>query len=165
MQKIFPAVSPILLLPLLFFYGLTPTAQAQKTISPSVKGIGLGATYVKVTRRFGKPLSERDAGKDSCNGEKLELHYPGVVFTLDGETSLRYYVTISIDVTSAKYPVAPGISVGASLAKVQSKFGRNGKLTKETGGQKLSYSVKDGFADFYFRKNKLVRAVLRMNPC
>ena len=165
MQKTFPSVSSLLLLLLLFFCGLTLPAQAQKTISPNVKGIALGATYVKVTRRFGKPLSERDGGKDSCNGEKLLLSYPGVIFTLDGETSLRYYVTISIDGTSPKYPVAPGIAVGANLAKVQSKFGRGGKLTKEAGRQKLSYPVKDGFADFYFRKNKLVRAVLRMNPC
>lgn len=165
MQKIFPAVSPILFLLLLFFYGSTPTAEAQKTISPNVKGIGLGATYIKITRRFGEPLSSRDAGKDSCGGEMLVVSYPGLVFTLDGENSLRYYVTISIEVTSPKYPVVPGIGVGASLAKVQAKFGRNGKLTREAGGQKLSYFIKDGFADFYFRKNKLVRAVLRMNPC
>jgi hypothetical protein len=165
MRKIFPAISPLLLLPLLFFYGLAPSARAQKTISPSVKGIGLGATYIKITRRFGKPLSERDGGKDACSGEMLALRYPGLVFTLDGETSLRYYVTVSIEVTSPKYPFAPGIGVGASLAKVQAKFGRNGKRARDAGGQKLSYSIKDGFADFYFRKNKLVKAVLRMNPC
>jgi hypothetical protein len=152
-------------LPLLFFYGLAPGARAQKTISPNVKGIGLGATYVKITRRFGKPLSERDGGKDSCGGEMLVLRYPGMVFTLDGETSLRYYVTVSIEVTSPKYQFAPGVGVGASLAKVQAKFGRNGKRAKESGGQKLSYVIEHGFADFYFRKNKLVKAVWRMNPC
>jgi hypothetical protein len=165
MQKIFPGVLSIVLLLLLLFCGLTSSAEAQKKISPSVRGIKLGTTYVKVTRQFGEPLSERDGGKDSCNGEKLILRYPGVIFTLDGETALRYYIVISIEVTSPKYPFAPPVAVGASLAKVQSKFGRNGKLTKEAGGQKLSYLIKDGFADFYFRKNKLVRAVWRMNPC
>jgi hypothetical protein len=165
MRKLFPAVSTLILLPLLFFCGLTPDVQAQDSISLKVKGIEIGATYPQVTRRFGKPLSSSEDGENPCGSKKLVLRYPGLVFTLDGETSLRYFIVVAIEVTSPKYPVAPTIGVGASLAKVRSKLGRRGKLTKEAGGQKLSYFIRDGFADFHFRKNKLVKAVWEMNLC
>lgn len=164
MRKLFPAVSALILL-LLFFCGLTPNVQAQNAISLNVKGIGIGATYPQVTRRFGKPLSSSEGGDNPCGGKKLMLRYPGLVFTLDGETSLRYFIVVAIEVTSPKYPVAPTIGVGANLAKVRSKLGRKNELRKEAGGQKLSYSIRDGFADFHFRQNKLVKAVWKMNLC
>ncbi|MDQ3800059.1 MAG: hypothetical protein M3384_11440 [Acidobacteriota bacterium] len=166
MRKLFPAVSPlILLMLLLFFCGLTPGVQAQNAVSLNVRGIGIGATYPQVTRRFGKPMSSSEGGENPCGGKKLVLRYPGLVFTLDGETSLRYFTVVAIEVTSPKYPVASTIGVGASLAKVRSKLGRKNELTKEAGGQKLSYPVRDGFADFHFRKNKLVKTVWEMNLC
>ena len=165
MQKIFPTVASIILLLLLFSYGLTPPAQAQNTVSLKVKGIDIGATYVKVIRQFGKPLSSRHKGENPCGGKKLVLRYPGVVFTLDGETSLRYYTVVAVEVTSPKYFVTPTIGVGASLAKVRAKLGRNGTLAKEGGGQKLSYFITDGYANLYFRKNKLVKTVWEMNLC
>lgn len=165
MRKPFPTASALLLLLLLFFCRLTPNVQAQNTISLNVKGIEIGATYLQVIRRFGKPPSSSESGENPCGGKKLVLRYPGLVFTLDGETSLRYFIVVAIEVSSPKYPVAPAIGVGASLAKVRSKLSRKDKLLREADGQKLSYFIRDGFADFHFRRNKLVKAVWRMNLC
>ncbi len=79
----------------------------------------------------------------------------------DGQNS----IVVEIEVTSPKWEVASGISVGASLADVQTKFVQTDKPTKEKGLEKLSYFVNEGYANFYFRNKKLVKVNWEFNLC
>jgi len=93
------------------------------------------------------------------------LRYSGLVIKLDADGNGRNFSVISIEAVSPKWFVAPKIGVGATLEKVRAKFGRTEKPVKESGLEKLSYFITDGYANFYFRNKKLVRVIWEENLC
>jgi len=143
-----------------------PTAASAQTIDLEVKGVDVSASYQTVLRQLGKPLSSRKGGTNPCGNTKLTLRYSGLTITLDDDDGDgRNFSVVAIEVTSPKWEVAPGISVGASLADVQAKFAQTEKPTKERGLENLSYFVAEGYANFYFRNKKLVKVIWEFNLC
>ncbi len=144
---------------------ILPTNLLAETIDLKVKGVTVGASYKTVLRRLGKPLSGKKGGTNPCGNTKLTLRYSGLVIKLDDDGSGRNFTVISIESTSPKWSVASGISIGANLKKVQTKFGKTEKPIKELGLEKLSYFIQDGYANFYFRSKKLVKVIWELNLC
>ncbi len=129
-----------------------------------IKGVGIGASYQEVLRQLGKPLSNRKGGTNPCGGTKQVLRYSGLTITLD-EGEDRQNIVVLIEVTSSKWEIASGISVGASSEDVQAKFGQPDDTTTESGLEVLRYFDGDGAVDFYFRNKKLVKVNRDLNLC
>jgi len=141
-----------------------PTVSAAQTIDFKVKGVGIATSYQTVLRQLGKPLSSRKGGTNPCGGKKQVLRYSGLTITLD-EDEDKQNIVVLIEVTSPKWKVASGISVGASLKDVQAKLGQSVELSKESGFEVLTYLDGDGAIAFYFRNKKLVKVTRDLNLC
>ncbi len=148
----------------LIFFTL-PTIASAQTIDLKVKGVDVGASHQTVLQQLGKPLSSRKGGTNPCGSTKQVLRYSGLKITLDEDADERNYTVVEIEVTSPKWEVASEISVGATLADVQTKFAQTEAPTKEKGLENLSYFVTDGYANFYFRNKKLVKVNWELNLC
>jgi len=144
-------------------FALSITASAQR-IDLQVNGVEVGATEAIVVQKLGKPSSRKKGGIVPCHdGETLlTLRYPGLVLELAEDINGNFTV-FTVTVTSPKWSVS-GISVGASVEDVRKKFG-SGKLTKEKGLVYLSYYITDGYANFVFQNNKLVKVDWELNLC
>jgi hypothetical protein len=152
----------------LFFVSLIlftlPTGAVAQTIDLKVKGVDIGASYQTVLRQLGKPLSNRKGGTNPCGGTKQVLRYSGLKITLD-EDEDKQNIVVLIEVTSPKWEVASGVSIGASLENVRAKFSQSHDLSKESGFDVLTYSDGDGALTFYFRNKKLVKVTRDLNLC
>lgn len=136
-----------------------------KTIKLEVKDIDIGTKYKTVIRQLGKPLSSKKGGENPCGGEKLVLKYSGLEVTFDVESENdRNPIVVFVEVSSPKLEVS-GIKIGASLEDVRAKFGKSSELRKEEGFDNIGYFVKDGYANFYFRNDKLVKITWELNMC
>lgn len=120
-------------------------------ISPRINGLDMGAKYPDIVRKLGRPLSDRRGGKVPCGGAMRTLYYNGLVLRLEtgGRESFGLY---KVEVTSSKWAVS-GIRVGASRSELVKKFGRG------------PYFINEGFARFYFRKNRLIKMQWEFNFC
>lgn len=141
-----------------------PADDLPQTIKLEVKSVDIGTSYRDVLRRLGKPLSSKKRGTNPCGGTKLTLSYPGLTVNLDPDADEQNFIVVFVEVTSPNWEVS-GISVGASLEDVRAKFGKSSKLRKESGLDTIGYFVTEGYADFYFRKNKLVKVSWELNLC
>ena len=137
---------------------------AQQTIDLQINGVGIGATEAAVVQKLGKPSSKKKGGIVPCyNGDTLlTLRYPGLVLELTEDLSGNFFV-FTTTVTSPKWSVS-GINIGANVNEVQKKFG-NGKIMKEEGLEYLSYYITDGYANFVFKKKKLIKIDWELNLC
>jgi hypothetical protein len=153
------------LLSILFVFLVFPVTIFAQTLDLKVKGIGVGTSYSTVLKKLGKPLSSKKHGSFPCdNGNSmLTLRYSGLVIKLIQDNNNQYFVA-SMEVTSPKW-AASGIKIGASIREVQKRFGQNNNLSKERGLENLQYFNGDGYADFYFRNNKLTKVVWELNAC
>ncbi len=79
------------------------------------------------------------------------LRYDGLVLRLEegGTKPLGLY---KLEIASPNWLVS-GLRVGASRSKVVSKLGRG------------PYFIEDGFAHFYFKRNRLVKMQWEFNFC
>lgn len=142
-----------------------PIVASAQTIDLEVKGVDIGASYQTVLRQLGKPLLSRKGGTNPCGNTKLTLRYSGLTIILDDDGDGRNFTVVAIEMTSPKWEIAPGISVGVSFTDVQAKFAQTENPTKENGLENLSYFVTDGYANFYFRNRKLIKVVWELNLC
>lgn len=69
-----------------------------------------------------------------------------------------------MEVTAAKWQISGKARVGENVENVRTKFGV-GNLSKKNGLDNLSYYITDGYANFYFRNNKLVKVNWELNVC
>ena len=142
-----------------------PADDSPEMIKLQIKGIYIENSYYKdVLRQFGKPLSSKKRGTNPCGGTKLTLRYPGLIINLDPDENEQNFFVVFAEITSPEWEVS-GIRIGASLEDVQAKFGKSSELSKESGLETIWYYAGDGGADFYFRKNKLVKITWEMNLC
>jgi len=143
---------------------LSLTASAQETIDLQISGVEIGATETTVVQKLGKPSSRKKGGIVPCHDGEMLLtwRYPGLTLefweNLDGK-----FIVFTATVTSPKWSVS-GINIGASVADVRRKFG-DSDLTKEKGLDYLSYYITDGYANFVFKKNKLIKIDWEVNMC
>jgi len=145
-----------------------PTIVSANEIDLRINGIGLGTSQSTVFRQLGKPLEIKKGEYDECGGDiRKILRYSGLTIELLGDGNGRNFTVTSIEVSSSKWLVASKIRVSVSPKSVQAKFGLPYNKGKEEGLQFYSYINKgnDGFADFYFRGNKIVKISWEYNPC
>lgn len=153
------------ILPLILFFLIAFTVDiSAQMVELNLNGIGIGTARKDVFKKLGKPLSTRIDGEFPChNGKKLVTKYSGLTFEMiDNENETDFFVATVI-VTSKKWTVS-GIRIGASLEEVKNKFG-NEEARKEYGFDVLSYPNGDGYANFFFKKNKLVKISWELNVC
>jgi hypothetical protein len=118
-----------------------------------------------VIRKLGKPLSARKGAGFPCDdGPLLTLRYSGLRIELIEDSGGRDYFVAAMEVNSLKW-ITSGIAVGASIKNVRKRFGQNNKTGRERGLENLTYYIKDGYANFYFRNNKLVKVNWELNIC
>lgn len=160
----------------LFFFlvSLFPVS-AQKTLREvdlRVNGIGSGTSYATVVRKLGKPLrskKERFAAENACSGlpeTHLTLFYSGLEITLLGDGRGRNLDVYSVEVTSKQW-VASGVSIGANVEDVLTKFGEQNSKAAGSGETIFYYVTKEnlGWVNFYFRNNKLVKVRMTETLC
>jgi len=153
----------ILLLTLFFLIAFTVDISAQM-VELNLNGISIGTTRKDVFKKLGKPLSSKINGEFPCNnGKKLVTKYSGLTFEMIADESETDFFVANVIVTSEKWTVS-GIRIGASLEEVKDKFG-NKKVRKEEGFDVLSYPNAEGYANFFFKKNKLVKISWELNVC
>jgi len=141
------------------------TEDLPEMIKLQIKGVNIENSYYEdVLRQFGKPLSSKKRGTNPCGGTKLTLRYPGLTVSLDPDENEQNFFVVFAEVTSPEWEVS-GIRIGASLEDVRAKFGKSSELRKESKLETIWYYAGDGGADFYFRKNKLVKITWEMNLC
>jgi len=97
---------------LLFLICLSYVAKGQQVrtaVDLHVNGIGSGTSYSKIIRSIGKPLRVRSIGVDECGDGGLlkTLIYSGLKIGVLSDKTKRFYKVISIEVTSAKWKIAP----------------------------------------------------------
>jgi hypothetical protein len=141
-----------------------PADDLPEMIKLQIKGVDIGTSYEEVFRRLGKPLSSRKRGTNPCGGTKLTLRYSGLTVNLDPDADEQNFIVVFVEVTSPEWEVS-GIRIGASLEDVRAKFGKSSELRKESRLETIGYFAGDGYADFYFRKNKLVKVSWELNLC
>lgn len=157
-----------LLLSVLLALLALPTTTSAGEIDLRINGVGLGTSHSRVLRQLGKPLHTERGGFNECGNDiTITLHYPGLVIELLGDGKGQNFIVFSIELTSSKWSVASGISVGANAKDVQAKFGQPLEKRLESGVESWSYVNKgnDGFAGFYFRDKKLVKVVWEYTIC
>ena len=162
-----------LFLVLLVFLTLPVFGQRKLTeIDLRVNGIGSGTSYSTVVRKLGKPTrrkTEKIKASSACSNSAethLTLLYSGLEVTLLGDSRGRNLDVYSIEVTSKKWQ-ASGVSIGANVKDVVTKFGEPNSKADILGETVLYYVTKEnlGGVNFYFRNNKLVRVAMTETLC
>src|SRR5580765_1156518 len=143
-----------------------PTEEVGKSkpIQLNVKDVDIGATTDEVNGKLGKPKSSQKKGENPCGGTKLTYLYDGLVVDFEADANDRFTV-VAVEVTSQKWEIAPGISIGASTKDVLKKFGRPGFFPDSDPNTSIGYWITDGGADFYFRDDRLVKIHWEENLC
>ena len=142
-----------------------PVDDLPEMIKLQIKGVNIENSYYEdVLRQFGKPLSSKKRGTNPCGGTKLTLRYPGLTISLDPDENEQKFFVVFAEITSPEWEVS-GIRIEASLEDVRAKFGKSSELIKESKLETIWYYAGDGGANFYFRKNKLVKITWEMNLC
>jgi hypothetical protein len=157
---------------LLVFFTLPTFGQEHREVDLRVNGVGSGTSYATVVRKLGKPLrskKERYAADSACSGSAethLTLFYSGLEITLLGDGRGRNLDVYSIEVTSKKWS-ASGVTLGANINDVRTKFGAVDEETSESNQTILYYVTKGnlGTVRFYFQNNKLVKVGMTETLC
>lgn len=130
-----------------------------------VNGIELGTPNSKVLKQFGKPLQNKKIYSDACgNGFRKILKYSGITVELISGEKDRKFIVASVEVTSSKWSVS-GIFVGADIKDVQAIFNRTYSQESKSGTDTLFYGNGDGWINFYFKNNKLIKISWEYNFC
>ncbi len=158
---------------LLIFLTVPVFGQKKLTeIDLRVKGIGSGTSYSTVIKKLGKPThckTEKIKASLACSNSAethLTLLYSGLEITLLGDGKGRNFEVYSIEVASPKWK-ASGISIGANINDVVTKFGEPNSKANTSGETVFYYITKEnlGGVNFYFRNKKLVRVKMNETLC
>jgi hypothetical protein len=139
---------------LTFLFGIflfTVSGSNAQVINPRINSLDIGAKYRAIVKKFGRPISDRRGGEVPCGGAMRSLRYNGLILSLEvGDANpLGLY---KVEVTSPKWTVS-GLRIGVSRREVISKFGRG------------PYFIKDGYARFHYKRNKLIKMEWEFNFC
>ena len=153
--------------------GPTKASQTFTEIDFRVKGVGLGSSEAQVLRHFGPPISskrERIVDEHEVCGPPytlLVLRYNGAVIELHGDLRGRNFAVVSIEITSPKFLVAPGIRIGMTEQEARSKLGAPLQVATASGFRNLYYVTKgnDGGGRLYIRDGRLVKIYWQYTLC
>jgi hypothetical protein len=130
-----------------------------------IKGVSLSTSQTDVFRQLGKPLQSRKGGNFPCGGELMTQYYSGLVIEFEGDEKGRNFTAASMEVSSAKWSIS-GIRVSADKKDVLAKFsGYKYYKANESDLEVWSYGNGDGWINFYFNGEKLVKVHWEANLC
>lgn len=146
----------------LTIFAIGSASVSAQHIDLRLNGLKIGAKYGSIVKKLGKPVSDRRWGNVPCGDDMRTLRYDGLEIRLEsgGDNPLGLYRVV---VTKSKWSMS-GIRIGDSRTTVTRKFG-TGRSMSEHGQRFLSYSIVDGYANFYFRKNRLAKVEWEFNFC
>jgi hypothetical protein len=155
------------------WFGPHQAPQQFTEVDLRVKGVGLGSAFGVVLRQLGQPVSSKREVMDDDFGvcgpayTSLRLRYQGAALELSGDLKGRNFYVISMEVTSPKFLIAPGINIGMTEEETRSKLGAPAEEKTESGSRILIYVTKgnDGSALLYFRDGRLVKALWEYTAC
>ena len=160
------AVKTVFTLVFIHVISVTVSLHAQSRslteVDLTVNGIRNGTKLSQIYRRIGKPRRVHVIGYDNCaTGFRRVLIYPGVRIGVISDLRGRDSSVISIEVTSSRWKIAPGLKIGAGKAEVRKTFGPP-TGSYQPPGRVLDYVTKDdlGLVNFHFRGNKLVKITM-----
>jgi hypothetical protein len=136
-----------------------------------IRRVGLGSALSQVQQRFGVPSSRREESiSDTTCGPpytRLDLSYKGLALRLQGSFEGKRFTVVSVEVSSRKWIVHPGLRVGMEEQLVRRKLGEPIEESDEGGFHRLHYVNKgnDGFAVFYFKGRILIKMEWESNLC
>lgn len=166
----FRALTSLLLCTVCWF-GPTQDPQQFTEVDLRVKGVGLGSAFGVVLRQLGQPVSSKreKIDDDGCGPAytSLRLRYQGASLELSGDLKGRNFYVISMEVTSPKFLIAPGVKIGMTEEEAQAKLGAPMEVRTESGSRMLIYVTKgnDGSALLYFRDGRLVKVQWDYTSC
>lgn len=129
----------------------------------NVKGVKVGTLYKQVIKKLGRPTSTRKGGEYPCeSGPITTLRYPGLKIELIPSHNEKSLFVASMEVTSSKWLISSKIRIGARVEKVMRAFG-NIELKSDGNRKYLPYYIGDGYAPFYFHRNRLLKAKWELN--
>lgn len=135
-------------------------------IKIDINGVKLGTEFGKLLDIFGKPLLLKKEGQNPCGGEdKLIAEYEGLKFHLDGTGSNENFGVIYIDITSPKWKINKDFRIGATVKDIEARFGKKHTVENANGNKKLNYADTDGYVNFYFEDDKLIKIERILNLC
>ncbi|HEY0429191.1 MAG TPA: hypothetical protein VGC76_15530 [Pyrinomonadaceae bacterium] len=131
-----------------------------------VNDIALSESYSDILRQFGKPLRAKKAGSFGCSDTvMMTLNYTGLKIELDGDERGKSFTAASMEVTSPKWTIS-GIRIGADKKDVLAKFSNYSYHTETQNDlEYLYFGNGDGWINFYFRGDKLVKIRWEYNFC
>ena len=130
-----------------------------------INKVELGSKYVKVIQQIGKPLQIEKREYDNCgDGFRKSLKYAGLEISFISDEKGRDFTVASMNVTSSKWSVS-GISIGADIKDVQTKFKNFHTQTNKDGLDILYFGNEDGWINFSFKDDKLVKISWEYNFC
>jgi hypothetical protein len=132
-------------------------------IDVSYKALRVGSPAADVYNILGKPLSTQTHGVNPCGGNWTILSYRGAIVTLDKSGSQNDVVRL--EVTSAKWNIGPGITIGASRQEVLRRMATGPGVLATSAEQKIVYLDGDGSVSLLFSNGKLVEATKEENLC
>ena len=164
MKKIIPFLFLLLAAPLF--------SQTSIAKGVTVGGIGLGATYREVIRKFGKPLSEKKRKADECvGGTQMTLSYPVLKFRLwDEPADPKKFSVGFFEVTSAKWNVS-GLRIGQTSSAIKKLLGTRSseEINPNTRLRVWYYEMDDekgpGNTNVSFRSGKVVSIMSIWDMC
>lgn len=151
----------------------TPSPNLSNTNAPShdrvalnVKGVYLETPYKEMLEKLGNPVktSEVDIDGDCGIEDQKLLDYSGLkIFVSPNPQSKQLYLD-SIEITSDKWLIEPGIKIGMGREEVRKKLGRQYD-GRDDSNHSTYITAENNLADLYFSDGKLQEVRLWINPC
>lgn len=135
-----------------------------KFIDFIVEGVRLGDSQSHVIEKLGKPVRRTVERVSYCSTTQIvKLVYRGLEVYLDRDLEGELFV-LEIIVTSPKIAIEPAVGIGAEWSAVRTRLGE--PFYESLPEQTLGFLTSDNDnATFKFRKRKLTKIRLWVNPC
>jgi hypothetical protein len=142
----------------------TPATQPFPEIDLTINGVRFQMLEADVLKALGKPSKTKKGEEDACVGGFHRYQtYDGLTIDLLSDEHGRRYAVSSMELTSPKWEIAPGIHIGDSIEAVINTFG----AAPFSQDGSLSYGIRDrdAWVGFDFEGGKLVRVTLSETLC
>ena len=157
----------ILLVFCIFAFSLSVFSQQPwREVDLRVNGIRSGTSYSLILKKLGKPLRIKNKGLDNCtDGLMRTIYYPDLEIELENYNRGKTFNVVAIVVTSARWKLNYGLTIGADMKTVRARFGK--PYGTRLARTKMRYVTKGnlGGVDFLSRDNKLVRVSMSETLC
>jgi hypothetical protein len=142
----------------------SPETRPQTEIELSIGGVIAGTSESMVITLLGKPRRIEKCEWDECApGRHRILHYDGLTLDLLSDEKGKNFAVTSLEVTSDKWSVSPGLRIGDPVSSVRELYG---EAISDNDGS-LNYGIKnnDGWINFEYRDGKVTRITMRITLC